>query len=276
MSAPPSLTVPLDSIASCFEGVVPATICSCDGEGTPNLTFVSIVHRLDAHHVGLSYQFFNKTRKNLSENPLAQVIVVAPETGYQFRLDLRYERTETEGPAFNRMKTRLDAVASQAGMSLVFNLRGVDIYRVLDCRPLNSEVRAESLLKPGYLPELEKFTERLAACDDLDSLIDSALDSLSTLFGYHHSFLMAPDEDGKRLYTLASQGFEVSGVGSEVWIGEGCWALRPNGGRWCEARTLRSIGCIPARYDPPSNAAARKACSSRKLFCPDCHRSRAS
>jgi hypothetical protein len=221
MSSSPVFTVPLDSIASCFEGVIPATICSCDREGTPNLTFLSIVHRVDADHVGLSYQFFNKTRQNITENPLVQVIVVSPETCHQFRLDLFYERTDMEGPAFDRMKMRLDAVASQTGMSQVFHLRGVDIYRVLDCRPLNVEVQFESLPRTSCLPELERFTERLAACDNLDSLIDAALESFSTLFGYAHSFVMAPDEEGERLYTVASHGYPVSGAGSEVWIGEG-------------------------------------------------------
>lgn len=221
MNGSSSATVPLDHISSCFEGVIPATICSCDREGTPNLTYLSLVHRLDEDHVGLSYQFFNKTRKNLVENPWVQVIVTSPQTFEQFRLDLRYERTDTEGTAFDRMKTRLDAVASQTGMSQVFRLRGMDVYRVLDCRLLNSEVRTESISKIGYLTELEAFTEGLAACSDLDSLFDAALDSLSALFGYDHSFVMVPDEEGNRLYTLASHGYQQSGVGSEVWLGEG-------------------------------------------------------
>ena len=221
MSASSSVTVPLDDISSCFEGVIPATICSCDREGTPNLTYLSLVHRLDEDHVGLSYQFFNKTRKNILENPLVQVIITSPQTFEQFRLDLRYERTDTEGPAFDRMKTRLDAVASQTGMSQVFRLRGMDVYQVLGCRLLNSEVRTESISKIGYLKELEVFTEGLATCNHLDSLLDAALDSLSALFGYDHSFVMVPDEEGKRLYTLASHGYHQSGAGSEVWIGEG-------------------------------------------------------
>ena len=217
----PAITVPLDSIAACFEGITPATICTCDSEGTPNLTYLSIVHRIDADHVGLSFQFFNKTHKNILQNPRVQVLVVSPETGYQFRLDLLYLRTETDGPAFDRMKTRLDAVASQTGMSQVFNLRGVDVYRVLDCRPVNSEVHREMAPKITFLPQLEAFTESLTACADLDSLIDTALGSLSSLFGYEHSFVMAPDEEGRRLFTLASHGYPVSGAGSEVWIGEG-------------------------------------------------------
>ena len=221
MSAPSPLTVPLENIAACFEGIIPSTICSCSRDGTPNLTYLSIVHRLDDRHVGLSYQFFNKTRQNIMENPMVQVVVVSPETQYQYRLSLCYERTETEGSTFDRMKSDLDAVASQTGMSHVFKLRGVDIYRVLECLPFDSQVPAESPRKTDSLPELEAFSERLAACGDLDSLLDTGLAALSTVFGIDHSFVMALDEEGTRLYTLASHGYQDSGVGSEVWVGEG-------------------------------------------------------
>ncbi len=221
MSNAMPLTVPLENIASCFEGIIPSTICSCSSDGTPNLTYLSVVHLLDSRHVGLSFQFFSKTRKNVMENPMVQVVVVSPETAYQYRLSLCYERTETEGPTFDRMKSSLDAVASQTGMSQVFRLRGVDIYRVLDCRLFDSQAPAESFPKIDPLPELEAFSERLAACGDLDSLLDTALNAMSTLFGIDHSFVMALDEDGTRLYTIASQGFADSGVGSEVWVGEG-------------------------------------------------------
>lgn len=201
--------------------MIPSTICSCSWEGTPNLTYLSIVHRLDDRHVGLSYQFFNKTRRNIMENPLVQVVVVSPETLYQHRLSLCYERTETEGSTFDRMKSDLDAVASQTGMSHVFKLRGVDIYRVLECRPFDSQAPAESSLKTDPLPELEAFSERLAACGDLDSLLHTGLDALSSIFGIDHSFVMALGEDGTRLYTLASHGYAESGEGSEIWVGEG-------------------------------------------------------
>ena len=221
MSASSSLTVPLESIASCFEGIIPSTICSCSGDGLPNLTYLSIVQVLDSRHIGLSYQFFNKTRKNILENPRAQVLVVSPETAAQYRLDLRHLRTETEGPSFERMKVRLDAVASQTGMSHVFKLRGVDVFEVLDCRSVSSESRAETAPQADFLLEIDSFTDRLNASADLDSLLSAALEALASLFGCPYSFVMFPDEEGKRLYTGASHGFEPSGVGSEVLIGEG-------------------------------------------------------
>ncbi len=221
MSTAAPLAIELESIASCFEGIIPSSICTCSGDGTPNVTYLSIVHRIDSHHVGLSYQFFNKTRENMLGNPFVQVVVISASNMRQYRLDLRYERTETEGATFDRVSTRLDAVASQTGMSQVFHLQGVDVFEVLDCRPMNAEAGGEGLLKADYLSMIEEFTARLAACSDLESVIDTSLEALSAQFGYGHSFLMVPDEDGKRLFTLGSHGFGASGVGSEVWIGEG-------------------------------------------------------
>jgi adenylate cyclase len=225
MSEPRALSVPLDTIAGCFEGVIPASVCSCSRDGLPNVTFLSIVHRLDEHHVGLSFQFFNKTRKNMQENPRAQVIVVAPGTADQYRVDLRYLRTETDGPAFERMRARLEAVASQTGMSRVFKLRGVDVYEVLDCRSVNAEGRSEIVPQAESMRELEAFTERLGRCEGLDALLSTALEALADLFGHRHSFVMFPDEGSTRLFTGASYGFDPSGVGSEVVAGEGMLGL---------------------------------------------------
>jgi adenylate cyclase len=146
---------------------------------------------------------------------------VSPRTADQYHLDLRYLRTETDGPVFDRMNTRLEAVASQSGMSRVFKLRGVDVYEVLECRPVSAEGVAEVAPKAESMRELESFTERLGGCEDLDTLLSTALRALADLFGYRHSFVMFPDEEGTRLYTGASYGFEPSGVGSEVVVGEG-------------------------------------------------------
>lgn len=221
MSMTPPFAVALESIASCFEGIIPSSVSTCSASGTPNITNISVVHYIDSRHVGLSYQFFNKTRQNMEQNPFVQVVVVSPANLHQYRLDLRYERTEIEGPVFVKLNARLDAVASQTGMSHIFKLRGVDVFEVLDCRPINAEMGGEALPKPDFLSRLEEFAVRLTACSGLESVINVSLDSLSELFGYDYSFLMLPDEYGRRLYTLGSHGFGESGIGSEAWIGEG-------------------------------------------------------
>src|SRR5262244_988234 len=110
-------------------------------------------------------------------------------------------------------------------MSQVFRLRGVDIYEVLECRPVNVDGAVDLAVGVESMRELEAFTERLSACEDLDVLLAAALEALGDLFGHHHSFVMFPDEEGTRLYTGASYGFDPSGVGSEVVVGEGMLGL---------------------------------------------------
>jgi adenylate cyclase len=94
-------SVRLEDIPSCFEGIIPSSICTVAADGTPNITYISVVYRLDEEHVVLSRQFFKKTEENTGVNPLAQVQLVEPSTGRQFLLDLEYERTETSGRPSN-------------------------------------------------------------------------------------------------------------------------------------------------------------------------------
>jgi adenylate cyclase len=219
--APASDQVRLHDIASAFEGVLPSPISTCSKDGVPNTTYLSIVHLVDESHVALSVQFFNKTRLNILENPRAQVIVVAPETTDQYRMELEFERTETAGALFERVRVKLDAIASQSGMQDVFRLRGVDLYRVIACRPIVRPQGARVAADTELLAAVAQFMGRLATCGDLDTLLATALEQLDALFGHVQSFIMVRDESGKRLYTVASHGFAESGVGSEVVMGEG-------------------------------------------------------
>ena len=65
------MTIRLSTLARCFQGVVPSLIGTADNHGVPNVTYLSQVYYVDEQHVALSCQFFNKTRRNLGENPLA-------------------------------------------------------------------------------------------------------------------------------------------------------------------------------------------------------------
>ena len=73
----------------------------------------------------------------------------------------------------------------------------------------------------GPAPRLAELSARLSRCPDLDTLVGAALDGLAELFGHEHSLLLLLDEDGRRLYTIASHGYAVAGIGSEVRVGEG-------------------------------------------------------
>jgi adenylate cyclase len=128
--------VSLSDLGPCFEGAVPSVIATASADGTPNVTHLSKVHYVDDDHVALSNQFFSKTTRNLCENPDACVLVLDPTTFHEYRLLLRYERSERRGKLFDRVERDIELIASLTGMQGVFKLRAVDIYRVLELEPL--------------------------------------------------------------------------------------------------------------------------------------------
>ena len=213
------LSIP--ALRRCFEGAIPATIATCSRDGTPNVSYVSEVHYVDRQHVALSFQFFSKTRQNVLENPRATVVVIHPDTGAQYRLALRYLRTEESGPLFECMKAKLAGLASHAGMTGVFRLRGSDVYRVESV----TEVYGTPLAAPPP-PEVDVTTlracmARLSTATDLASLLDTLLDVVADPIGVGHAMVLMHDATAGRLYTVASRGYAQSGVGAEVRPGEG-------------------------------------------------------
>jgi hypothetical protein len=119
-----------EEIKSVLENGVPAWVISCSREGVPNTTVLSEVYYVDPTHVALSFQFFNKTVRNIRENPQACVLLNDIERGANWILQLRFDHSETEGPIFEEMDMRIEAIASATGMSGIFKLKAADIYQV--------------------------------------------------------------------------------------------------------------------------------------------------
>ena len=132
------MTIALRDIARCFEGEVPSLIATCSPEGEPNLAHLSRVFLVDEHHVATSNQFFTKTVKNLAANPLATLLCIEPVTILPYKLLVRHERSESEGELFDIVCRSIEMIASLTGMSHVFALRSVDVFRVLDVEAVAS------------------------------------------------------------------------------------------------------------------------------------------
>lgn len=211
----------LHAIRSCFEGAVPAIMSTCAEDGTPNVAYISQVYYVDERHVALSFQFFNKTRQNILANPCAGVLLIDPATAGYYRLHLRYLRTETHGPLFERMKAQLAGIASHSGMAGVFQLRGSDVYEVESIEGLEGERLAPAPLRHGLLAGVRRSAERLAACCATDELLQSVLAALNDHLDVQHAMVLMLDSATQRLYTVASCGYATSGVGSEIEIGHG-------------------------------------------------------
>ncbi len=130
------MTITLRDIARCFEGEIPSLIATCSPDGEPNLAHLSRVYLVDDLHVATSNQFFTKTVANLASNPLATLLCVDPLTVLSYKLLLQHERSEDQGELFEAISRSIDAIASLTGMSHVFALRAVDVFRVLDVEPV--------------------------------------------------------------------------------------------------------------------------------------------
>jgi adenylate cyclase len=140
-----------DAIMSVMGNGIPAWVISSSRDGMPNTTVLSDVYYIDRKHIALSFQFFNKTVHNIRENPHACVLLNDIQACANWILHLRYDHSETEGPIFDEMDMRIEAIASATGMSGIFKLKAADIYEVksverVDLKQLQSAAGADGRL----------------------------------------------------------------------------------------------------------------------------------
>jgi adenylate cyclase len=225
------VSVPLESLATCFQGLLPAQLFTCSADGLPNAAYLSHVDYVDSTHVALSYQFFNKSRRNITENPQALVVLIDPDTGQGWSLRLKYVRSETSGPLFDRMALRIEAIASYCGLKGIFKLRAADIYEVVTVEQVLAEM---GLLRPDphsaaaaaaspifTINALQTLSARIHTADNLETLVDAILLALDETFGFSHSMFLVPAEEKDVLVTIATRGYSENGAGAEVRFGEG-------------------------------------------------------
>jgi hypothetical protein len=211
--------------------VTPSVIATCDDKGVPNVTYLSQVHLIDGERVALSCQFFNKTKKNVVVNPYACCEVYDPVTFDAYRLVLAYDHAESEGPLFESMSRRIDAIATHTGMAGVFKLLSADVYNVVSVeKTIGFKVPADPLAPPPEIapPDLkmemtglQHVSQKVSRAKDLEGLFSCTLAALEEGLGFQNSMILLPDETGSRLYAIAGRGYGESGVGAEVGFGEG-------------------------------------------------------
>jgi len=231
------MTVTLESLATCFQGLIPSLFFTCSSDGIPNAAYLSHVEYVDREHVALSFQFFNKSRRNIAENPNALVFVPDPDTGQGWSLRLKYMRSETEGPVFDRMALRIEAIASYCGLKGIFKLRAADIYHVVSVDPTPESPASDrapmthAKLDPIFtVKALQDLSARIQRADSLEALVDSILEGLEESFGFKNSYILIPTDQEGVLVTMATRGYAAGSVGAEVRYGEGI------GGMVAEAR----------------------------------------
>ena len=254
------------------------------------------MYYVDAKHVALSRQFFNKTTRNVLENPRARVDMWDPLSFDVYSLELKYVRSETAGPTFESMAARIEAIASHTGMSGIFRLLASDVFEVLAVHhdhlaPVARAAGAATGPEPD-LPSVEqqpppdkrselwvlhRLSSRMNQASDLTGMLGAVLDSLGEDFGFEHAKVLLLDETGRRLFTVASRGYDESGVGSEVVFGEGLIGTVARDRRILRVGRLDSdlrYGRAVRAAEMSSGARARRRCA-RRSRCPACPTRRA-
>jgi hypothetical protein len=123
--------VKLEDLMPALQGVIPTIVATSSLEHTPNVTYISQVYYVDEHHVALSYQFFNKTIKNVRKNPVLVAVVTCPIDYILYKLTLRYKESQASGEIFENMEMQLEALAHVLQKPGIFKLKAADIYEVL-------------------------------------------------------------------------------------------------------------------------------------------------
>lgn len=214
-----SESVPLHSIRPAFEGVVPATVATCSRDGTPNISFLSIVRLLDSERVALTNQFFTKTARNLREpaGPRAGV-----PSGGHFGVRARgavpplgvVRRALRECPGATRRNRSCDR---DGGHVPPAQRRRRPCRPLYPRRPSCRRSRCDQGERP--LAALGVFVRRLAEAGDLAEATRVASESPEDLFGWRHSMMLLADEAAGRLFAVSAHGYDDGRVGAEVAVG---------------------------------------------------------
>lgn len=207
----------LHAVRRILDGGIPPALCSVSADGVPHVNLLSHVEYVDASHVALTFQSLNRSRENVLSTRRAALLVEDPLCGGSLALRLRYLRTETEGPLFERLRAKLAGIAAHTGMEHVFRLRGADVYEVLAVESQQAGAPL-AILQPrcDLAAGARAVSARLAECDDLASLLATAMDGLRRDLRISHAILWLLNEDRQGLYALASTGYAHTGTGAEL------------------------------------------------------------
>ena len=184
-----------------------------------------------------------------------------PLTLQAYRIRLNFLRSEKQGPLFDTMSARIEAIASATGMKGIFRLIAADVFEVQSLERVDGflvagrpEAESEAPSLAGHRSEvrgLQWVSERINRARDLETLLQAALEALEEYFTFRHTSVLLCDEPCGKLVTLASRGYGESGIGAEVRLGEGVIGL-PRASGECSASPISRPSCVRSRYSPRS------------------------
>jgi serine phosphatase RsbU (regulator of sigma subunit) len=83
------------------------------------------------------------------------------------------------------------------------------------------QLNADLVRKAQEVHIIQEISVEINTTLDLDTILNKMLLSLDRTFNFKHSMVLLPHADGQKLSVAASHGYEDSGIGAEVKLGEG-------------------------------------------------------
>jgi adenylate cyclase len=261
------MSIRLDQLQACFEGVFPALIATTADDGTPNVSYLSHVAMVDAQHIALTNQFFGRTADNLRAFPHASILVLDGLAGLQYTMQAELTSTLSAGPEFDRLAARVLASGARVGLAGVMRLRSVDVFRVgaISVAPSTGAVAPrEAPAVPASLAAVQRVIEEMARQTDVDGLVDATLAGLEAELGMGHTLFMVLEEGRGMLSAIGSRGYAQAGIGSDVALGEGVIGAAASSGLPVRINDLSRTG----RFSAAVAAGAGEENVSRRIALP--------
>ena len=270
------MSVPLESLATCFQGLLPAQLFTCSRDGIPNAAYLSHVDYVDAvarravvpvlQQEPAEHRREPARARERARSGHGSGLAAPPASTSDRRPRARSSSAWLCGSRRSRRTAGSRASSSCARRTCT------RCSRLMPCPKSRAVSQHERIGAHASEPHavftmkaMQDLAERIHRADCLEGLVDSILEGLDDAFGFKHSMILVPtDEDGV-LVTIGSRGYAENGVGAEVRFGEG---HRRHGGGSPQAHSHLGADArhaLRARHAPGSRRtpAFRRACAFR-------------
>lgn len=197
-------TLSLDDpfLGRCFQGVFPSTILTCNPNGIPNISFLSQVHRINESQIGITTQFFNKTKKNLKVNKHATLRVIDPETFNTYEMRVKHSNSIDSGKIFDDVRAQLEIIAKLTGATSFFKLECIEVFDVIDIKKAPGEFFISPQIQSPYLQKnkidekaFHTFISQMTSAKNLDDLMDEVKDFILNKLNQKYFKILLQDPD---------------------------------------------------------------------------------
>ena len=92
---------------------------------------------------------------------------------------------------------------------------------ILENQKIIDELSEQLARKTQEVRIIQEISSEITSTLDLDKILNVILRSMDNVLGFKHAMILLLDEYGEKLKVAASRGYEESGVGAEVAMGQG-------------------------------------------------------